>query len=171
MSYSIVAVDVSLESMQRQIDAAGIANDGIYYTGSDMRINGTFTTPQEVVIDGFVTEAKIDYARGSKLADVVRQTNLLINLGFSHTSKQFPLVLDSRSNYIGIQVFGGYPYKIQNINQTDVLAIADQTAYTLFTTDGMSRYTYIKSGESDLIELIRDAVDIAAVNAIIDSRV
>ena len=80
------------------------------------------------------------------------------------------MILDNRSNYIGIQVFGGFPYNIQTINQDDVLNIADQAAYDLFVSAGLTRYRYIKDGESDLIVEVRDATTIPLVDAIVDTR-
>jgi len=171
MPYTFTASATSVHSMQDQIDTAAIANDGINYTGDQMTIIGTFSGAQETTINGFVVAAQLDFAREAKFDSVDDNTNELILGGFSHSSKQFPLVLDHRSNYIGIQVFGGFPYKIQNLHHDDVLSVADQAAYDLFIVDGMSRFRYIKDGESDLIVLIRDAISISAVNAIVDSRV
>ncbi|HHZ95620.1 MAG TPA: hypothetical protein EYN67_08685 [Flavobacteriales bacterium] len=136
-----------------------------------MTIIGTFTPAEETTIDSFVLGGQLAFAQEAKLSDVRIKTVQLISDGFTHSSNNFPLVLDNRSNYIGIQVFGGFPYKIQNSDQDDVLVIADQAAYDLFVNDGLSRYRYIKDEESELIIDIRDATTITAVNAIVDGRV
>ncbi|HHZ70201.1 MAG TPA: hypothetical protein EYN54_08005 [Methylococcaceae bacterium] len=171
MSYTLTATDTSIKYMQQQIDDEPITNDGVNYTGDQMTIIGTFTPAEETTIDSFVLGGQLAFAQEAKLSDVRIKTVQLISDGFTHSSNNFPLVLDNRSNYIGIQVFGGFPYKIQNSDQDDVLVIADQAAYDLFVNDGLSRYRYIKDEESELIIDIRDATTITAVNAIVDGRV
>lgn len=170
MSYTLTASDTSIEYMQKQIDGEPITNSGIVYTGDQMTILGTFTLTDETTIGGFVTVGQLEYAKESKLNDVRVKTVQLIDGGFIHSSMSFSLVLDNRSNYIGIQVFGGFPYNIQDSDQADVLTVSSQAAYNAFVNDGLTRYRLIKDGESDLIILIRDATTISAVNAIVDTR-
>lgn len=171
MSYTLTAAATGIHSMQDQLDAEPITNDGIVYTGDQMTILGTFTGPQETTIDGFVAAAQLAFAKEAKFDLVDDKTVELIEGGFIYSALWFCLILDHRSNYIGIQVFGGFPYNVQTLEHDDVLTLSDQAAFDLFIADGMTRFRYIKDGESDLIILIRDAVDIAAVNAIVDSRV
>ena len=171
MSYTLTALDTSIDYMQESIDGAAIVNGGVVYTGDQMTVLGAISAGDETVIDGFVVGGQLAFAKEAKMATVKINTSSLISGGFSYSGKVFPLVVDSRSNYIGIQTFGGFPYNIQTINQEDVLNIADQAAYDLFVNAGLTRYRYIKDGESDLIILIRDATTISAVNAITDSRV
>lgn len=170
MSYTLTAADVSAHTFQEGVDGAALVNDGVEYTGSTMTVFGTFTVGEEAIIDGLVPAAQLAYSKTVKLSEVTIKTKALIAAGFTYSGDIYPLVLDSRSNYIGIQVFGAFPYKIQNQHKTDVLSVADQAAYDLFVAAGMVRYRYIKDGESDLIVSIRDALDIAAVEAITDTR-
>jgi len=171
MSYTLTALDTSIDYIQESIDDAAIANDGVVYTGDQMTVLGTISSGDESVIDGFVVGGQLAFAKEAKLEAVKSNTTSLTGKGFAYSLKVFPLILDNRSNYIGIQVFGGFPYNIQTINQDDVINVANQAAYDLFVAAGLTRYRYIKDGESDLIILIRDAATITAVNAIVDSRV
>ncbi len=170
MSYTLTAVNASITSIQEQLDSASLVNDGVNYTGDQVTILGTFSASDELTIDGFIPTSQLTFAKEAKLHNIKIVTTKLINSGFEHLSMTFPLVIDSRSNYIGILVFGAIPADIQNMGQTDVLKILDEAAYTNFTLAGLSRYKYIKDSESLLIEEIRDAVDIAAVTAIVDGR-
>jgi len=171
MSYTLTAVDTSIDFMQDSIDDAAIVNNGVVYTGDQMTVLGSISAGDETVINSFVVGGQLAFAKESKMDTVKGNTSSLINGGFAYSAKTFPLILDSRSNYIGIQTFGGFPYNIQTINQDDVINVADQTAYDLFVAAGLTRYRYIKDGESDLIISVRDATTIVAVNAIVDSRV
>ena len=171
MSYTLTAVDTSIDFMQDSIDDAAIVNNGVVYTGDQMTVLGSISAGDETVINSFVVGGQLAFAKESKMDTVKGNTATLINGGFTYSAKTFPLILDSRSNYIGIQTFGGFPYNIQTINQDDVINVADQTAYDLFVAAGLTRYRYIKDGESDLIISVRDATTIVAVNAIVDSRV
>ena len=171
MSYTLTAVDTSIDFMQDSIDDAAIVNNGVVYTGDQMTVLGSISAGDETVINSFVVGGQLAFAKESKMDTVKGNTSSLINGGFTYSAKTFPLILDSRSNYIGIQTFGGFPYNIQTINQDDVINVADQTAYDLFVAAGLTRYRYIKDGESDLIISVRDATTIVAVNAIVDSRV
>lgn len=170
MSYTTTAENINIEYVQKKIDGVPIVNDGINYRGDQMTVLGIFTSSEESIIDGFIPGGQLDYAKRNKLLDISSNTIKLVNDGFTHSSINFPLVLDTRSNYIGIQVFGGFPFKIQSRDKDDVLVIPDQASYNLFITDGLSRYRYIKDGESDLIISIRDATTIAGVNSIVDGR-
>ena len=171
MSYTFTATDTSIDYMQASIDSAAIANDGVIYTGDQMTVLGVISSGDELVIDGFIVGGQLAFAKDAKLESVKLNTTSLTSEGFIYSLKVFPLILDNRSNYIGIQVFGGFPYNIQTINQDDVINVANQSSYDLFVASGLTRYRYIKDGESDLIILIRDATTITAVNAIADSRV
>ena len=171
MSYTFTAAEASIGYMQTEIDNAAISNGGIMVTDDQMTILGTFTPTDETTIDGFVPGSQLEYAREAKLDEVLANTKNLVLEGFSYSSKVFALILDSRSNYIGIQVFGGFPYNLQTKDHDDVLLISDQAAYNLFAGAGITRYGYIKDGESDLVIEIRDATTIALVNAIVDTRV
>ena len=170
MSYTLTALDTSIDYMQESIDGAAIANNGIVYTGDQMTILGTISAGDETVIDGLVVGGQLAFAKEAKMDTVKGNTSTLTSKGFAYSGKTFPLILDNRSNYIGIQVFGGFPYNIQTINQDDVLNIADQAAYDLFVAAGLTRYRYIKDGESDLIVEVRDATTIPLVDAIVDTR-
>lgn len=170
MSYTLTAADASITSIQKQLDSEPLTNDGVNYTGDQITVLGTFSPSDESVIDGFIPMSQLAFAKEEKLSDIRMKTLKLINDGFTHLSMSFPLVLDSRSNYIGIQVFYAIPANIQNADQTDVLTISNQTDYDSFSTAGLLRYKYIKDEESLLIIEIRDAATISTVNAIVDSR-
>jgi len=170
MSYTLTALNTSIDYMQESIDGAAIVNGGVVYTGDQMTVIGTISSGDETVIDGFVVGGQLEFAKEAKMSTVKTNTSNLIASGFTYSGKTFPLVVDSRSNYIGIQTFGGFPYNIQTINQDDVLNIADQAAYDLFVNAGLTRYRYIKDGESDLIIEVRDATTIPLVDAIVDTR-
>ena len=170
MSYTFIATNISIDYMQKQINSAAISNDGIFTSGDQVTVFGTFTQSDKYLIDSFITGGQLEFSKELKKSEVTTNTSSLIDNGFSHLLKVFPLVLDNRSNYIGIQVFGGYPYKIQTKDMDDILNITDQTAYNLFINDGFTRYRYIKDGESDLVVEIRDSTTIAEVEAIKDGR-
>lgn len=171
MSYVLNIPNISISLMQSKINDVGIISDGIVYeNNSVMTILGTFTSSEEDLIHSFIPDCKLEYAKEVKRESIFINTKFLISEGFQYASKTFPLLLDNLNNYIGIQVFGGFPYKIQTLDKRDVLTINNQTEYDSFTAAGMSRYTQIKNGESDLIVNIRDATTVSDVDSIIDTR-
>lgn len=171
MSYTITDTGLSVEQFQKLIDAEAIANDGCTYCECLMTINGTFTTDQKTALVCLVPACKLATAKANKMEEFTKNTKELLNKGFSYNGDVFPLALDNRSNYIGIQVFGAFPYKIQNMDKTTVITVADSTAYNAFTSAGMTRYLYIKDGEADLVTELASKTTVDDVDKVIDTRI
>lgn len=163
---SVVYMSTELNLQGVQHDAITSRDDGVTV---EMTVHG-LDAADEPAVDQHVTGAQVDFAKLAKLDDVSRRTTVLVNGGFWHRAVQFTLVLDNRSNYIGIKVMQPFPIKIQNTDQTDTLLIANSSEHDAFLVDGLQRYKYIKDGESDLIDEIRTASTVTDVYAITDNR-
>ncbi len=124
---------------------------------------------EAATLDKYIPNAQLDYVKEQKLEAIVGKTKSLIDKGFLYNNKLFPLLLDNRSNYIGIQAFSVFPCKVQTIDQDDFVAL-NKDRFAAFIQIGLDRFQYIKDGESDLIRRIRIASDIESVELIQDDR-
>ena len=93
MSYTLTALDTSIDYMQESIDGAAIVNGGVVYTGDQMTVLGTISSGDETVIDGFVVGGQLEFAKESKMSTVKTNTSSLISGGFSYSGKVFQLVV------------------------------------------------------------------------------
>ncbi len=165
---------VSMSKWARQVAPnadISVVNNTASQTAHYLTVFGIEAGSDEAAkLDKYIPNAQIDYAKEKKLEAVTDSTKILIDKGFQYNKKLFPLLLDNRSNYIGIQAFSVFPCKVQTIEQDDFVLL-NKDRFAEFIQIGLDRFQYIKDGESDLIRKIRMADSIESVELIQDDRV
>jgi hypothetical protein len=110
-----------------------------------------------------------------RLAEVVTKTTELIEAGFVYNNKVFSLSLETQIQLIGLFSIRNdpnlvYPIKWNTIDDSDYEFINNSAGVTYYYLTAVSKYrAHIDSGTA-LKDLIRAAVDVNALNAIIDDR-
>ncbi len=120
-------------------------------------------------------DVALPVAKQDKIVDIDRRTEELISLGFTYSAKQFSLSLPSQSKMIASHQIKDdpaftYPANWNSIDDTDVYAIVDAADLDAFylTAIGTIR-AHLDSG-TVLKDGVRAAADVAAVDAVVDSR-
>ena len=112
-------------------------------------------------------------AKAEKNGRVDRKTMRLFNKGVTYDSQVFPLSVDDFVNYLERyehrNSLVSYPYVIIQRNR-DEYSFANANDLKDFGEAAFTRRDVIVDGARDLKKLIHDAADLAAVNAIVDSR-
>ena len=120
-------------------------------------------------------ERPLTYYKQRKFKEIDANSTLLISQGFTYESKVFSLSTHMQLNlstYIQMEemAFIDYPVILSTIDNLDSVSIANQGALRQFDKDAYTVVSGILISGNDLKQEVRDAVDIAAVNAIVDTR-
>lgn len=103
------------------------------------------------------------------------RTSELIKQGFSYQGKQFSLSQNAQINILGLDNAKddpalSYPIKYNTIDDLDSYDVVDASdVHNMYLSALATKKGYTDSG-TVLKQQIRDAVDIDAVNAIVDNR-
>ena len=107
--------------------------------------------------------------------DIDERTGELISAGFTHESLQFSLSQNSQINISALHqskddVALTYPIKYNTIDDLDCYDVPDASdLHVMYLTALATKKGFIDSGTA-LKQEVRDAVDIEAVNLILDER-
>ena len=103
------------------------------------------------------------------------RTGELIKQGFQHQGKTFSLSQNAQINILGLDNAKddpamAYPIKYNTIDDLDSYDVVDAAdVHTMYMAALGTKKAHVDSGTA-LKQQVRDAVDIAAVNAIVDNR-
>jgi len=104
--------------------------------------------------------------------EIDTRTEELIALGYTYDSKQFSLSLNAQTNLIGldnVRTELTYPITYSTIDDSSYSVVDAATIHAMYLTALGTKKAHLDSGRV-LRDSINAAVDIAAVNAIIDNR-
>lgn len=111
-------------------------------------------------------------AKQEKIAAIKAKTQELLDQGFTHNGKTFPLDADSQSKWNGLEAKKGnigYPVKVSAVDGT-TLSIGSAAALEAFTDAALARGRAILERQAELIETAVAAATVQAVDAITDDR-
>ena len=115
----------------------------------------------------------LDELRALRMAEIDAKTEELISEGFTYQSKLFSLSLNSQINISALNQSRtelSYPITYNTKDDMDAYSVTDATDMNnMYMTALSVKKAHLDSGSS-LKQQIRDAADIAAVNAVIDNR-
>ena len=129
----------------------------------------------QTILDGVVAAHPLKKTKVDKIAAIDARTDQLIAAGFTYSGKVFSLSSSAQDKMIGSHQVKDdpaltYPIVWNNIDDTDSTSLADSAALNGFylTALGTVR-AHLDSGTA-LKDAVRAAADIAAVDAVVDSR-
>jgi hypothetical protein len=115
----------------------------------------------------------LDELKALRMEQIDQRTGVLISQGFTYNTKVFSMSENAQNNLLGsysARDLLTYPFDWNTKDDSETYQIADSTEMANFF---MAALTF-KKGHQDsgttLKGQVRDAVDIAAVNAIVDNR-
>jgi hypothetical protein len=113
--------------------------------------------------------------KDSRYTDIDIRTGELISQGFTYATKVFSLSQNAQINILGLDNAKDdpamvYPIEYNTIDDLDSYNVVDATdVHNMYLTALATKKAHVDSGTA-LKQQIRDAVDIPAVNAILDNR-
>jgi len=113
--------------------------------------------------------------KGARYKELDSRTGELIKNGFNYAGKQFSLSQNAQINILGLDNAKddpalSYPISYNTIDDQDSYDVVDATdVHNMYLTALATKKAHVDSG-TILKKQVRDAVDIPAVNAIVDNR-
>lgn len=125
--------------------------------------------------DAWRSQVELPAARDAKFAAIDGRTSELIAQGFSYGGKVFSLSANAQQTYTGLyavrnEVLVSYPVKVNTLDNLDNLLLTDAGAVTGFYLTAVGTYRARLDSGTALKDLVRVAVDLAAVAAVADTR-
>lgn len=117
----------------------------------------------------------LDDLKAYRFKQIDRKTGELVSAGFSYGGKTFSLSANAQINILALDETRNdpaltYPIEYNTINDLDSYSVVDaDDLHNMYLTALATKKGIIDSGTT-IKQQIRDAVDIAAVNAIVDNR-
>lgn len=149
------------------------------YTGTsggilDIFFTVALTSPEIVTLNGLIGSHSLGAAKKHRKQEIDIQTTLLIAAGFTHESKQFSLSITAQLNWSGVITMGAadsltYPYPVATM-YNDYYMAADIAEMLVIAAAALSRKGWAVGTGAVFKKSIADAVDQAALDAIIDNR-
>lgn len=167
------------EILFRDIEDAGLLQPDLDHDDVtevlDLVYATALTGPEEATLLAVVTahSPEIEVARATKYAEIDLKTRDLINQGIPFAGETFSFSLEAQANWMGIfqaanAGFITFPRDVSS--STGSYTFATLADYTNFYLTGMSiMESHVGSGR-DIKDQITAAVDLAAINAIVDDR-
>jgi len=106
-------------------------------------------------------------------AQIDSKTGALITAGFPYAGKIFSMSANAQSNLLGVysaKELLSYPFAWNTKDDSETYQIADATEMATFFMTALGFKKAQQDSGTALKTAVRDAVDIAAVDAIIDNR-
>ena len=108
-----------------------------------------------------------------RYSQIDKRTGALISAGFPYNSKVFSMSENAQNNLLGTYSARDlltYPFSWNTKDDSETYQIADATEMATFFMSALAFKKGHQDSGTDLKTQVRDAVDIAAVNAIVDNR-
>lgn len=177
-SYSKSRADINFDKLQLQIIDSGFVNvfSGLGYSGDTLVILGD-SIINEAELDLLIANHEVESLAALKekrVNQIDAKTIQLISNGFVFDTKNFSLSLPAQSNWTNIKAnmadfitLNAFPLEITS--RQGVYMLSEANVFSFWATAMGTVKAHYGSG-NDLKELITDAIDKAAVNAILDLR-
>lgn len=142
----------------------------------------TLTAPEIVLLDAAVADDKSAFnalpeAKAAKIAAIQENTSALIAQGAQSGGLVYMATVESRFDVFAIYTIGVigatpgfFPKKVTTVDGLVETEFANAAAYALFFGDMMDTYTHWKETGQVLRQSVNDAMTVAAVDAVVDSR-
>jgi hypothetical protein len=180
-TYSILT-DVSLgevknDKLHKEIKSSGYINDlhSVDFGVDSIEIFGT-SISDEVNLDALVLnheKTSLGELKILKFDDIDTKTGELIAQGFTYTTKVFSMSENAQNNLLGTysaKELLTYPFPWNTKDDSETYQIADATEMATFFMTALAFKKAQQDSGTVLKGQVRDAVDIADVDLIIDNR-